>query len=137
MVVPRCGELYALMGSNQVCIPLAAGFDDALLRLIIDVDNAKALAVSFGPLKIIDERPDEVTAQWCATLDTLGHCLDMVAQVGDTLWVIDALIAVQVVAESRPVFGDVDSRHLIILVDAHDDIAQPLRVNLPAHIGIA
>src|SRR5215467_1570170 len=37
----------------------------ALERLEIDVDHAEAAAVAFRPLEVIDERPDEIAAQFC------------------------------------------------------------------------
>jgi hypothetical protein len=54
--------LLHFVGGNDVFIPVAAIFDNALLGFVIDMGNAKALAITQRPLKVIEQCPDMVSA---------------------------------------------------------------------------
>ena len=45
---------------DKVRVPEAAVLDNAALRGIIHVDQAEAFAIALGPLKVIQEGPDNV-----------------------------------------------------------------------------
>ncbi len=50
------------MGSNERGVPAATVLDNAALGGIINVDQAEALAVALGPLKVVQEGPDDLLA---------------------------------------------------------------------------
>ena len=55
---------------DHAMIPARALFGDALLRLIVHIDDAKAPRIAKGPLEIVHQRPDEIAAQLDAILDS-------------------------------------------------------------------
>ncbi len=62
----------------------------ALLCFIIDMDQAEALAVAEGPLEVVEQRPDEITAHRNAGRDRILHRTKIGAQIADAVFVADA-----------------------------------------------
>src|SRR5579875_2144629 len=122
---------------DETTVPVAALFDDAALRCVIHIDDAETLTISFGPLKVIQQRPDEVAAQWRALLQRLRRCLDVLAQVLDALRIADEAIAVPFIGEGGSVLGYEERRYVILAVQAHDQVGERLWVDLPAHCRVA
>jgi hypothetical protein len=51
---------------NYLSVPLRTKFRSALLRFEVDVVNAESLAVTIGPLVVIEQAPQEVAFNWVA-----------------------------------------------------------------------
>jgi hypothetical protein len=50
-------------------VPVGAEFWSAFLRGEIDVDCAEPSLVAFFPLEVVEERPKEISFNWCAGCD--------------------------------------------------------------------
>src|SRR4030088_3152033 len=57
------------VAADHVAVPGRAVLRGALLRVVVDVDQAEPLVVSVAPLEVVQERPGEVAAQ----VDTGGQ----------------------------------------------------------------
>src|SRR6516225_3847843 len=57
-------SISARLTSHELREPLIRRLGRALERLEIDVNHPEAAAVAFRPLEVIDERPDEIAAQF-------------------------------------------------------------------------
>ena len=66
----------------------------------------------------------------------LRQRLEVALHVGDARRVVDAAVD-QPVGIGHAVLGDVDRRQRVVAVDAHQQVGQALRVDLPAHVGLA
>ncbi len=64
----RSGHAQAVP-ADHLEVPLRAVLRHALLRRVVDVDQAEALVVPVGPLVVVQEAPDQVSAQ----VDALGR----------------------------------------------------------------
>ena len=69
------------VGANHVGIKPGRGFRHAPLRLKVHVHDAEPLRVAALPLEIVEQRPDEVTAQVDAGLDRLPCRSQVVMQI--------------------------------------------------------
>src|SRR5262249_61423712 len=58
------GSISARLTPYEFREPSIGRLGRALERLEIDVDHAEAAAVTFRPLEVINERPDEIAAQF-------------------------------------------------------------------------
>src|SRR5262249_57759537 len=67
--------------SDELREPLIGCFGRALERIEIDVNHAEAAAVAFRPLEVIDERPDEIAAQFYAGRERAAGGGEMLAQI--------------------------------------------------------
>src|SRR5579875_1770989 len=132
------GLMGLFIGSDEVCVPFAAGFENAALAGVVDIDDTEALAIAFRPLKIVDQRPDKIAFQGRTLLQCAGYGLDMLPQVRGAAWVAhDLFLAIPVIGESGTVFRNVERRHGVFAVQTHQQIGESLWINLPAHLGIA
>ncbi len=84
--------------------PLARLFDDAVLGSVVDVNEAKAGSVPFGPLKIIEQGPDEVTGQIDAVGLRLTYLLQALHMIGRACGV-DHFALHNLIVEGRAAFG--------------------------------
>ncbi len=93
------------LGGNEGGVPATTVFDDAALGGIINVDQAEALAESLGPLKVVQEGPDDVTLDWHTLAHDLGDGPYVRTQVVYTLLVVNVVVAVPVIVEetSQPI----------------------------------
>src|SRR5690349_7982610 len=87
-------------------IPATTIFDDAALGWIIDVDEAKALAISLCPLEVIQERPDKIAFHGHTLTYYLGNGLYMRTQVVDALLIMNGAIAIPVISKGGTTFGN-------------------------------
>src|SRR5262249_34304737 len=81
----------------------------ALERLEVDVDHAEAAAVAFRPLEVIDERPDEIAAQFDTGGERAAGGREVLAQIGDAGGVVHDAVRPErgpgANARSRPIRG--------------------------------
>src|SRR5690242_4506177 len=70
MIIPLIPLLFlTALRAYKICIPVATVFDNATLCWIVNVDDAKAFAITIDPLKVVQKRPDEVAAQRNSALE--------------------------------------------------------------------
>src|SRR5579875_490004 len=131
----RCYLRLSLL-TNELSVPVTAVFDDAALSRIVNVDQAKTLAIALSPLKIIHERPDEVTLDGRALANNFTDRLNMRLEVVYTLRVVNAVVAVQMIVESRATLRNGYGFWSIIAMNTHQDIGETIRKDLPPHLGI-
>src|SRR5690606_30393134 len=67
--IAPCGSFRDGVPLDQPRHPPSAVLDGAHLRVVVDVHDPEALAVSVAPLEVVEQRPHEVAAQ----VDTLAH----------------------------------------------------------------
>src|SRR5690606_878820 len=122
---------------DDVRVEARARLGRALLRLEVHVHDAEALRVAIGPLEVVQQRPGEVAAHVHALVHGLVEHAQVLAQVGDALRVVDAALGRHGrVGERGAVLGDVDRHVAVALADPPQRVQQPLRVDLPAHLGV-
>src|SRR5262249_41449604 len=81
-------QFLARLVSDELGEPSIRRLGRALERLEVDVDHAEAAAVAFRPLEIIDERPDEIAAQFYAGGERAARGSEVLAQIGDAIVVV-------------------------------------------------
>lgn len=75
--------------ANEGGVPLPARLDAPLQRSRIDGDEAKTKPVAARPLEVIEQGPGEVAPHGDPTLARPRDSLNMIAQVGDPLLVMN------------------------------------------------
>src|SRR5262249_4788411 len=81
-------SISARLVSDELREPSIRCLGRALERLEVDVDHAEAAAVAFRPLEVIDERPDEITAQFYTGGERAAGGSEVLAQIGDAIVVV-------------------------------------------------
>jgi hypothetical protein len=77
---------------DDTAIPVCAGLQGALLRLVVHINHAKTLGISLSPFEIIHERPGKIPAQRHPGRDGQGGLLEVCFQVGNPLLVINLAV---------------------------------------------
>src|SRR5262249_56773091 len=75
------GSISARLISDEFREPSIGRLGRALERLEIDVDHAEAAAVAFRPLEVINERTDEIAAQFRTGGERAAGCRVAAAQI--------------------------------------------------------
>src|SRR5580658_6836682 len=78
---------------NDFAIPLRAQLGCTRLRLEIHVMNAESFAVAVCPLVVVHQAPQEITLDWVALRSRTMQVREMIAQVHDTVGVLDASVS--------------------------------------------
>src|SRR5437868_2881594 len=73
--------LFYLFRGNCLLIPASALYGNAALRGIVNIDEAEAFRIAFGPLEVIQQRPDKIARQRCPFLDGFACLSDIFLQV--------------------------------------------------------
>src|SRR5699024_6172984 len=103
--------------------------------VLVDVDEAVALGhLAGGGGHQVDAAPGGVAHQVHAVLDSLGHLLDVAAQVVDAVAVVDGAVGLQGVVGTQTVLhhhqGDA-----VAVIDLVQGVAQALGIDLPAPVA--
>src|SRR5690349_6512583 len=139
VIAPHCDGSTQLSGwrtrraCKEIAIPVTAVFQNASLRGVINVDHTESLGISLAPLKIIHERPDEIALYRRPLVDGLSNSLDVRNKILFTLRIADAVAAIPFIVISRPILRDIKRGRRIVAMKSQQEIAQPLRENLPPH----
>src|SRR5712691_2056017 len=104
-----CGASAALHG-DEIAVPAERGLRRAPLSAEVDMHEAEPLVVALGPLEIVDQRPDQVTAHVDASDDRLAHRPDMAVQVADPRLVVDGPVGGYRVIRRAAILGNPDRR---------------------------
>ena len=137
----RAGEA---VGRDGCCVrPLddarvleAAVFHDPLLRLVVDTDDPEPLVVAPRPFEVVEQRPHEVAPHIRPLRDRFADRVDVRPDVRRALAVVNPPVGRDLVVVRCTVLGDVQRRQRrIFLAEAHEQAAEPVRVDLPAHRG--
>ena len=114
--------------------PLAGLFDDAVLGSVVDVNEAEAGSVAFGPLEIIEQGPDEVPGQIDAfglRLTYLLQALHMVGRAGG----IDHLPLLNLIVKGCAAFGHNQFMGAVVQAKLPQNLQHAAGVHLPPHLG--
>src|SRR5262249_42197750 len=130
------GGLCIAVGAHELGIPAPARLDAPRLRLWIDGDEAEVLAVAVGPLEVVEQCPDETALNGDTLLSGRDERLKVLAQIGDAPVIARVLRGGDVVLEGGTELGHQQRRWPVCQVYLQQDIAQPLRIDLPAHMRI-
>src|SRR5262249_61524912 len=109
--------------------PLIGRFGRALERLEIDVNHAEAAAVAFRPLEVIDERPDEIAAQFYPGGDRAAGGGEVLAQISDAIGVVYGAICPQRNVVPRTVVGHIAGRVALSVAAAGQFCARCARID--------
>src|SRR5262245_66605803 len=82
------GSISARLVSDEFREPSIRRLGRALERFEVDVDHAEAAAVAFRPLEVIDERPDEITAQFDTGGERAAGGSEVLVKIGDAIVVV-------------------------------------------------
>src|SRR5690606_29015936 len=116
-------------------IPESAVFGNSPLSLVVHVDQTETLAVTPGPLEIVQQRPGEVPLERNARLDGGVACAQVSVDVGHPVPVVDGAVLGEHVVEGGAVLRDDHWDARILLGDPGEDLHQAGVVDLPAHGG--
>src|SRR6266511_913522 len=126
---PRAGfDKLRPMRPNHIAIPECAALGCALLRVKIDVHHAPALAVPGRPLEIVQQRPCMIAPQVDPSLDRPMRGRDMGMEELYPLAIVNR-VAVEDVVRGNAVLGDRERQIAIVLLDPHQEIIEPIRIN--------
>src|SRR2546429_6344022 len=81
-------SISARLTSYELREPLIRRLGRALERLEIDVNHAEAAAVAFRPFEVVDERPDEIAAQFCTGGERAAGGGEVLAPISDAIVVL-------------------------------------------------
>ena len=87
---------HAVFG-DDLFIPVAAVLDNSLLGFVVNIDNSEAFGVSMCPLKVVHQRPNEVTFERHPILDGFVGAQKMLAQVTEPTLVVDFAVGCNLV----------------------------------------
>ncbi len=121
---------------DKVRVPEAAVLDNAALRGIIHVDQAEAFAIALGPLKVIQEGPDDIALDGHTLANDLGNGLNMRPQVVYALLIVNIAVAVPMIVEGSAAFGDNHRFWGVLAVNARQDVSEAVGEDLPAHFSV-
>src|SRR5712691_2364646 len=129
-------HLIILVLRDEVRVPASALLHDTLLCRVIHVDQAEAFAIALGPLKVIQEGPDNVALDGDALAYDLGNGLNMRPQVVYALLIVNIAVAVPVIVEGSAAFGDNHRFWSVLAVNARQDVGEAIGEDLPAHFSV-
>src|SRR5229473_1534502 len=76
--------------SGQIFVPRAASLQNAGLRLIVDVVDPKALGVTRGPFKVVEQGPYEVAAHIDTLIDGVRDGAYVRFNIGAPIFILNA-----------------------------------------------
>src|SRR5882762_7955194 len=94
---------------SQILVPKTASLQNAGLRLIVDIIDPKALGVTRGPFKVVEQRPHEVAAHIDTLIDGVRDGAYVRFDIGAPLFILDASVDDQI-RIGRAVFCDEQRR---------------------------
>src|SRR5215470_19083661 len=104
----------------------------ALERLEIDVNHAEAAAVAFRPLEVIDERPDEIAAQFYPGGEGAAGGGEVLAQISDAIVVVYGAVRRERIVVASAILGHVEVRIAVAVAQADQLFGEGARVDRPA-----
>src|SRR5215831_12737112 len=113
--------------------PLIGRLGRALERLEIDVNHAEAAAVAFRPLEVIDERPDEIAAQFYPGGNRAAGGGEVLAQISDAIVVVYGAICRERIVVASTVLGHIEVRVAVAVAQADQFFGEGARIDRPAH----
>ena len=122
-------------GASQLPVPQPAVLDDALLGLIVDIDDPEAFRVTERPFEVVQERPNEIApapARRRPWPEGRRQCEISGSPCRPWSW---TALPSSVVIECGPVLGDVNGRQLVAVVGLGDDPVQAFGADGPVHRG--
>ena len=118
MTLPLRVPLFSLTVSRdhvtqEVCAVLRIAFQ----CLVVGIDHTEAFRISFCPLIVVDEGPDEISPEIHTGFDGIGSCLKVLMDVIDSLPVMDSSVESQDICFRTAVFGDVQRLMACVFIE--------------------
>ena len=104
------------VGRDHLLVPVERVLRDALLGLVVDVDQAEALLVAVGPLEVVEQRPGVVAGHRHAVLDRARELEQVAVHEVDALRIVDLAVQEHLIAHRQAVLGD-RQRQLVAVVE--------------------
>src|ERR1700730_1536979 len=109
-------------------------FQAALKGPIVNIDQAKSLAVAVRPFKIVEQRPYEIPMHRDAGCDCFEHGAKIVAKIRDPLRVAHSTIGIESISEGGTILGYVNRQATVSFLDLEELDPKCIRSYLPAHL---
>ena len=122
------------VGADHVGVELRRVLDDPRLGLVVDPDHSEPSRVSPGPLEVVQQRPELVTADVRAGVDGVHDRGEVGTDVVDPLRVADLTVGVDRVGEGGAVLRDEQRQVRVRSGRADEQLGQASRVDQPAHL---
>src|SRR5918992_335951 len=117
------GGRFDLVRRDDFGVPAGALLRDALLGLVVDVEDSESLRVAEGPLEVVEERPEEVAAHADARLDGVVERDEMLTEIPNSLEVSHHACHLDPVLEGGPVLGDEERQVRMLPMEAEEDVS--------------
>src|SRR5260370_38909620 len=114
------------LGLENLAEPHGARLRYPCLRSVVHVDDAESTAVSVGPLEVVHERPDKVTAHIDSRARRCVEAAQWRVQECNRLDVIAAALWVHVIIQTRAVFSHENGQVRVLGMNAGQDVEQPI-----------
>ncbi len=105
-------RLQNSVARNDLAIPLGGKLGGTLECFEIDIVNAEAFAVAIGPLKIVEQAPQEVALDGVVFLGGPVKVGDMAAQIHHAICIFNAPFGSNNIVGGTAVLADVDRRRM-------------------------
>src|SRR5215468_9592621 len=109
------GSISARLTSDELREPLIGRLGRSLERFEINVDHAEAAAVAFRPFEVIDERPDEIAAQFDTCGERAAGGGEVLAQISDAVVVVHGAVRRERIVVASAVLGHVEVQLAVAL----------------------
>src|SRR5215831_9905075 len=97
----------------------------ALERLEVDVDHAEAAAVAFRPLEVIDERPDEIAAQFDTGGERAAGGSEVLVKIGDAIVVVHGAVRRERIVVASAVLRHIEVGIAVAVAQADQLFGEP------------
>src|ERR1700730_2947482 len=119
---------------DQLRVPTKRTLRHALLRRVVDIDEAEARCIAGIPLEIVEQGPHEIAADARSRLHRGTHRVSMGSQILDALLVADLPRLVRLFARSEAVLRDKD-RQMKTVMKGEQRVAKCNGINRPSDSG--
>src|SRR2546430_9444452 len=126
-------SISARLTSYELREPLIGRLGRALERREIDVNHAEAAAVAFRPFEVVEQRPDEIAAQFCTLGERAAGGGEVLAQISDAVVVVYGAVRRQRIVVASAVLGHVEVRVAVAVAQADQLFGEPPCIDRPAH----
>src|SRR5690606_28533421 len=106
------------------------------LSFIVNIDGTESLGIASCPLKVIQQRPLQVSSNRDASLGCLPNRTDMRFEVIDAILIMDSSIFIRPIRITGAIFCDHELLGLVIAVDALQQLVKTLWIKFPTHLSL-
>src|SRR5262245_58568167 len=129
-------ECRAVRGAHATVVR-GARLRRARLRLVIHVDDAEAFGVAKAPFIVVEQAPDEVSAELGTLGDGVARGLEMLTEIPDAHRIVHGSIdRVRRVVQRRSILGDVERDASVALSHPEERALERPWMYLPTSLGV-